>query len=485
MSIRKTPIKQLSISVFGLLLSLVMTSCLSAHDTPELSMTPTVFTVGDRSIEGDRGTLLVQENRERADSSMIEIAFVRLRHPNGTNAAPIVYLPGGPGQPVLEGIDHFVTAYQAYLDIGGDGDMLLVEQRGVGASRPRLDCPGLLSRPTNSPLSASIMGSTHIRYIEACVDHWKKQGVDLGGYHVLSMAADIDELRASLGYQQIKIIGESFGAHHAFALIQNYGEHIERAALSAVIGPDDMFEQPLTVEQQLAKLERSSQDKTGPSNEAHALPALISTVLHDLDEHPIEVRVPTDDGELPLEIGRYDLALATVTLSRQTAFLRQLPKLYQEVSRGELSWLARWSANIRRGHQTNLASLAITCASGASDQRRAAIATQAAESPLGDAVDLLGADACTPLAGLAHGDRFQGPVRGDMPVLMISGALDPRAPPANAEALLRDLPEALHVVFPDVSHDFGPARNVQLGLAYHFLAHGDIMPGFTAAARRR
>lgn len=478
MIVTKTPLRQCTITVFCLFLSLIMGACLSAHDTRGLTLTPDVFTVGNRSIEGDRGTLFVRENRQQPDSSMVEIAFVRLRHPSGRDEAPIVYLPGGPGQPVVENIDPFVATYLAYVDLGGQGDMLLVEQRGIGASQPRLDCPGKLSRPTDEPLSAAIMGSTHIEYIDQCIAHWENQGTDLGGYHVVSMADDVDELRDSLGYDKVKLIGESFGTHHALALIKRHGEHIERAVLSGVIGPDDMFEEPRIVEQQLAKLGKSGK-QGGKSEASEPDPAeLVASVLKRLDEQPIEAQVQTDEGNLSFEIGRYDLALATVTLSRQTAFLNQMPKLYQDISQGEASWLANWSTNIRRGHQTNLASLAITCASGASDQRRALITEQASKSPLGDAVDLLGADACTPLEKLAFGDEFQGPVQGDMPVLLMSAALDTRAPPSNAEALLPGLTKGQHIVFPNVSHDFGQARNAQLRLAYRFLAGGTIPPNF-------
>lgn len=458
------------IACYLLVSSVAMADMATKESDQQLVMTATAFRVGDQLIQGDRGTLFVQENRRQADSRIIEIAFIRLRHPSDEQAAPIVYLPGGPGQEVLEYIDQFAATYQTYIDMGGQGDMLLVEQRGMGASKPRLDCPGVLSRPADKPLSAEIMGSTHTRYVEWCIDHWAEQEVDLGGYHVVSMAADIDELRASLGYEQIKIFGESFGTHHALALIQNHGDHIERAVLSGVIGPDDMFEEPAVIERQLANLEQVTRNADGK-----ALGESMRAVLSNLEE-PVAVRVPIEGGDLSLEIGRYDLALATVTLGRQTSFLLQLPELYRTIAAGEISWLARWSANIRRGHQTNLASLAITCASGASAERRSKITEQAADSLFGDAVDLLGAHACEPFAKMALGERFHAPIKGDMPVLMISAALDPRAPPSNAEALLPGLSQGSHVVFPRVSHDFGDARNAQLDLVYRFLAHGDTEP---------
>ena len=436
-----------------------------AHEVRGLTLLPTAFQAGRYLIEGDRGWLAVRENRDNPDSPMIELAFARFRHPQGGEAAPIVYLPGGPGQPVMDHIEDFAATYKNYLNLGGGGDMLVLEQRGIGASRPRLDCPGLLARPGDQPLSAEIMGKTHKRYIKDCLDHWTEQGLDPGGYDVESMADDVDEIRAALGYERIALVGESFGAHHALTFIKRHGERVERAALSAVIGPDHMFEMPATVEQQLVQ-----------AGEGDG--AAMTRTLESLEE-PVSVRAPDEAGGADLEIGRYDLALASVTFSRQTAFLQQLPRLYQMVAAGDLSWLAGWSSKIRSGYPSNLASLLITCASGASAERRAAITEEAKASLIGDAVDLLGADACAPVADLELGPAFRSPINADMPVLMISGELDPRAPPANAEALLPGLSRGHHVVFPGVSHDFGEARDAQLELTYRFLARGETTPNKT------
>lgn len=454
---------------FGASLSSPITMTAVAADA-RIELTETVFRVGGHLIHGDRGRLHVQENRDRADSRTIEIAFVRFRQPDADPAPPVVYLPGGPGQPVVANAKDFAATYKNYLNLGGRGDMLVVEQRGIGASRPHLDCPGLLTRPADRPLSADVMGSTHKRYVERCMDHWAARGADLAGYDVVSMAHDIDELRASLGYEKIKLIGESFGAHHALALIADHGDHIERAVLSSVIGPDDMFELPARVDQQLAEVERRAIDDRRWDRQF-----AMASVLTDLDD-PIGVRVPTDRGEIALEIGHYDLALATVTLARQTAFLQQLPVLYETVAGGDLSWLARWSANIRQGQSLNLASLLITCASGASPERRSEITRQAAGSLFGDVVDLLDADACPRNEDLGPDGRFLMPESVDVPVLMISGELDTRAPPSNAEAILPHLSQGHHVVFPGVSHDFGDARDAQLELAYRFLALGETTP---------
>ncbi len=464
--------------LFALLSCLALIACqlsLEAEAASDrLTLKPTAFRSAGGLIQGERGRLLVPENRTRAESRLIEIAFVRFRHPENSDSAPIVYLPGGPGQPVIQDIDHFALAYRAFLDIGGKGDMLVVEQRGVGASWPRLDCPGVLSRPNDGPLTAEAMASSHVGYINGCMDYWRSRDVDFGGYNVVEMAADVDELRGALGYEKLKLFGESFGTHHALAMIALFGERIERAAFTAVIGPDDMFELPHAVDDRFARLSALSRQDPALAGEDDDLAGLMTAAFKSL-EKPKIVDLPTSGGG-GIEVGRYDLALATVTMSRQTSFLRQLPALYRRIIDGDASWLAQWSASVRRGQRSDLASLLITCASGASPKRQALIAEQAPESALGDAVDLLGADACTPFDNLGLARVTQPRAAAEMPVLMVSAELDPRAPASNAEALLRDLPNASHVVFPGVSHDFGDGRDALLELIYRFLAHGETMP---------
>lgn len=447
-----------------------------------LTLEATAFRSASGLIQGERGRLRVPENRALDNGKLIEIAFVRFFHPDNESEAdgssedaPIVYLPGGPGQPVIKDIDHFALAYQAYLDIDGKGDMLVVEQRGVGASRPRLDCPGVLARPDDGELSSEDMAVSHVAYVETCIDHWRTRDVDFAGYDVAEMAADVDDLRAALGYEKLKLFGESFGTHHALALMALFGERIERAALTAVLGPDDMFELPADVDDRLARLAGLAETDPALADGNSDLYGLMQTAFAAL-ETPAAVVLPTQAGERLVEVGRYDLALATVTMLRQTSFLRLLPGLYRRIADGDPTWLAEWSAVTRQGRQSDLAGFLVTCASGASEARRAAIRDQAAASLLGEAVDLLSADACAPFDKLGLDPVELPPIESDMPVLMVSAELDPRAPATNADALLKTLPNATHVVFPGVSHDFGDGRDALLELIYHFLAHGQTTP---------
>jgi pimeloyl-ACP methyl ester carboxylesterase len=121
-------------------------------------------------------------------------------------------------------------------------------------------------------------------------------------------------------------------------------------------------------------------------------------------------------------------------------------------------------------------SLAVTCALGASTERRTLIQRQVAGSLFGVAIDLLGAHACDRFADMAPARAQPPAIKSEVPLLLLSAGLDPRAPASNVEQLLPGLPNARHVVLPGVSHDFGAARDAELELAYRFLASGIVPP---------
>jgi pimeloyl-ACP methyl ester carboxylesterase len=51
---------------------------------------------------------------------------------------------------------------------------------------------------------------------------------------------------------------------------------------------------------------------------------------------------------------------------------------------------------------------------------------------------------------------YAEPVRTNIPVLLLSGALDPVTPPSSAEAVKRHLPRAWHIVAPGSGHNVTP-----------------------------
>ncbi|NJK78907.1 MAG: alpha/beta hydrolase [Chloroflexaceae bacterium] len=83
------------------------------------------------------GYLVVPEDRTNADSPEIELAVAIIRSPDPAKAPdPILYLEGGPGGTALYTIDRWVQ-----MGLASNRDVIVMDQRGTGFSRPTLDCP--------------------------------------------------------------------------------------------------------------------------------------------------------------------------------------------------------------------------------------------------------------------------------------------------------------------------------------------------------
>ena len=125
-------------------------------------------------IQADCGFLVVPEKRGFDDEGSgrparddIRIAFMVARWPYGPPAPdPIVYVTGGPSAAAISPGN---VSYLASLFLASQRDLILVDQRGTGISRPRLDCPEF------DALSAAAFPNgpsrpTYLASVKACRD---------------------------------------------------------------------------------------------------------------------------------------------------------------------------------------------------------------------------------------------------------------------------------------------------------------------------
>jgi pimeloyl-ACP methyl ester carboxylesterase len=97
-------------------------------------------------------------------------------------------------------------------------------------------------------------------------------------------------------------------------------------------------------------------------------------------------------------------------------------------------------------------SYTMDCASGASPERLARIQADPG-TLLGDAVNLPFPDICDAWPHEDLGETFRAPLRSQAHVLCISGTLDVRTPPENAEEVLTTLANGRHLLIEGAGHD--------------------------------
>jgi pimeloyl-ACP methyl ester carboxylesterase len=207
-----------------------------------------------QTVEAELGRLNVPENRSKPQSRQIELAFVRFKSTAATPGPPVVYLAGGPGG---SGIGTAAgPRFDLFMAMRAAGDVIALDQRGVGRSKPNLECALRLDYPLDRPAEREEMLRLYRERSRACARHWAEQGVDLGAYNTNENADDVDALREALGADKISLWSTSYGTHLALAVIRRHGRNVSRAILAGAEGPDHTLKLPRVARSQFEAIGR-------------------------------------------------------------------------------------------------------------------------------------------------------------------------------------------------------------------------------------
>ncbi|MBZ0289230.1 MAG: alpha/beta hydrolase, partial [Anaerolineae bacterium] len=183
------------------------------------------------------GYLIVPEDRSNADSGTIKIAVAvfKTSNPNPPSDA-MIYLDGGPGGSTLKSILYsFDSLFAPFLK---DRDVIAFDQRGVGLSEPELDCPELTDL-TYEMLSERITVDQSVTLateaISDCGTRLRESGVNLTAYNSAESAADVNDLREVLGYDQLNLLGISYGTRLALTIMRDFPDAVRSSIIDSVV----------------------------------------------------------------------------------------------------------------------------------------------------------------------------------------------------------------------------------------------------------
>ncbi len=207
-----------------------------------------------QKIDAESGWLTVPENRTNPSSRLIEIAFVRLKSAAQNPGPPTIYLAGGPGG---SGIDAAKgPAFPLLMALREIGDVILLDQRGTGISKPSLVCSKAWDFPLDQPGEPKTMLRLAKIRMSECVQQLEDRSIDLSGYNTNESADDVEALTKAIGAAKVNLWGISYGTHLALAIIRRHEGIVNRAILNGVEGPDEaMLKLPSTIQEQLIKLD--------------------------------------------------------------------------------------------------------------------------------------------------------------------------------------------------------------------------------------
>jgi pimeloyl-ACP methyl ester carboxylesterase len=272
-----------------------------------------LMTPNGETITFELGTLYVPENRSDPKARIIGIGFARFRPPHSTGVPPIFQLIGGPGASFLDGLKPGNNKQRVPgLDLyRGIGDVVFIDQRGYSERGDVLKFKyRTTGQPLDEPLSIARDTATYMSMSQAAVDSFRRKGVDLRGYDVKECADDVNDLRKALAYDQIILVGQSFGSQWSFAVMRRHPEIVARALLTGVEPLDFGYDMPSHVLAAVQRMwwEAEKDPQLKPYLPTGGLMAAAREVLQRLERGPVKVSVKNEKtGEaITITLGKGD-----------------------------------------------------------------------------------------------------------------------------------------------------------------------------------
>ena len=405
-------------------------------------------------LAAECGSLEVPENRDKPDGRKISL-FVAVLPANTLHprADPLFILAGGPGQAAS-----FLGPFAAALTgVRKDRDIVLVDQRGTGRSSP-LVCAAF--KPDHSLKAA--LEFDPLPKASACAQELAANGVDAAQYTTAAWVADLDAVRAALGYDRINLWGGSYGTRAAQEYLRRYPQRVRSVVLDGVASP--AMRSTLDVWPSREVVLAAILDACAQSPACATAHPDLKTTLDELrdrlgaDGRDVMLVDPRtgDLQSMRLTFEHVIGALQPFTYAPELAAL--LPEVIARAGAGDFGPLYAGAMLVTSDldEQSNTAlHYSVTCAEDV-PRVTAADAASALSTLRTKTLAERALSVCTVWPrGVAPADATT-PVKSDVPVLILSGGLDPVTPPAHGADVARSLPKSRHIVAKGYGHIVSP-----------------------------
>jgi pimeloyl-ACP methyl ester carboxylesterase len=312
-----------SVTTTLLLLSVGLSACTFGDATAPASAHQHLTTVDcpaeipSMVLDGDVScaTLSVLTHHGQPGAATVKLFVTRLiaTHPQPSQD-PVLVLGGDLG------VATDYATLGAQLE-GLDREVIALDARGSGRSEPSLVCPeadSLPSSPLEVPVDAPKTRRDFLTAVEACHDRFVSQGVDLSAFDLQEMAADAEDLRIALGFDEWDVMALGTTSRVALEYLRDFPDHVHAAVLDSPEWPgvDPYIESIEATEHAVSEL--SAACTAGPTCNRLApdFEGDVARVYRQLDAHPFEASYGARGRVL------FDAGWFAVWLRQRLAFTR-------------------------------------------------------------------------------------------------------------------------------------------------------------------
>lgn len=445
------------------------------------------------------GYLVVPEDRSQPDGKTIRLHVVIFKSASAApQPDPLILLnggPGSPGQPMVESIlyDLLGEVWRA------EREVIYFDQRGTGFALPSLYCPEtalpaatVAAMPYAAAMAAETNGLRH------CYERLTAEGINLAAYTLAESAADVNDLRLALGYEQVNLYGFSYGSLLATAVMRTYPTTLRSVILDSVLPPgiDLVQAKPGCLQSGIDALLAGCAADAACHTAYPELATHFYTILDRLAQSPVTVTVTTADATSQVVVDDLKF-LNYLFFQLQNGLISTLPRQIETLFAGNYEapaqrWLTYATAQATPASRLTQATAygmyyATLCnyTAGLATGEPAPCAPCAAPTDqhpsLAAYADFMLAPCTFWQAGAAPMALTRPLSTSAIPTLFLTGAYDCALPPSLSQGLTATLDNSYHFVLP-VSHAVAGSL-CGLYLTDQFLAAPTVRPDATCIDR--
>ncbi|MBZ0288487.1 MAG: alpha/beta hydrolase, partial [Anaerolineae bacterium] len=300
------------------------------------------------------------------------------------------------------------------------------------------------------------MRAQSLDQLRTCHDRLAADGVDFSIFSSAASAADIQDIRKVLGYDQVNLYGISYGTRLALTTMRDHPEGIRSVILDSVYPPnvDLTLDGAVNTQAIFDKVFAACAADSTCSEQYPDLETVFYEVVDELNAQPVEVKLPP--RTLPMDGDGFMGALYNWLYN--AAIIPEVPGLIYQLKAGDSSGL---NAIIRftmpLPGMSYPMSNSVQCQEEFpfTDQSQLASRLSALKPALRDWVqsnyetgaaicDFWGVPALNPVENEA--------VVSDIPALVLSGEYDPITPPSFGKLAARTLNHSYEIEIPATGH---------------------------------
>ena len=399
-------------------------------------------------VKAECGSVQVAENRENP-TRMIDLSIAIVRTTSVEKKPdPVIMLAGGPGQSALDSYPGVAAAFNRILK---DRDVVLVDQRGTGGSN-------IIKCEFDDETQARLLVDQSLIYaeIEKCAN---SLDADTRYYTTTESIKDLEDVRIQLKIEKWNLLGISYGTRKALTYMKMYPDSIRSVILDGVVPQQEAL---------ASHHEENLINALKLQFEQCQLQPACFDAFGDIEEQMWQLfkKVEQERPNIRLQnfmTGNYDeftftreyLAIAIRMFAYSANTMNLLPLMISKANKGQLETIAS-QANMISFLMNNSISnveLSIICAE---------------DIPFYPNIDVNNRNIfgkefldrtkknCAVWPHIRVDPSFKDPVVSDLPVLLLSGELDPVTPPAFADLTAKTLSHSQHLVAKGQGHNVFP-----------------------------